>query len=500
MIKLTLKGKTTIWRKEFIMAKSEYFTGRKTELAALNRLMNKRVASLVVIKGRRRVGKSRLIEEFAKGKTFLQFSGLSPTSQTTAQSQRDEFALQLAQQTGIPEFKADDWSKLFFLLAERIKTGRVIVLLDEITWMGDKDTDFLGKLKNAWDLHFKKNSELILVLCGSISSWIEKNIINSTGFFGRISLKMTLEELTLPESNVLLNNLDFKKTALEKFILLSVMGGIPWYLEQINPLASAEENIRTLCFQKGGVLVDEYQHIFHNLFGKRGVIYRNIVELLAKNSQEYMEIALALDYFSGGPLSDYLDELVVSGFIKRDFTWNLKTGEESKLSRFRLSDNYLRFYLRYIKPRLNKIIKGQYDQGSIYALPGWSGLMGLQFENLVLNNRNLVQKKLGINPDDIVCDNPYFQHKTSKQKGCQIDYLIQTKQNTLYACEIKFSRDNIKQSIIEEVENKIDRLSLPRNFACVPVLIHANRLVDVVRDSRFFIKTIDFSELLQAEN
>lgn len=127
------------------------FIGRAEELSALKRFLRKKTASLIVVKGRRRIGKSRLIEEFAKDFTFYSFAGLAPTEETTAQSQRDEFARQLSEQTGLPEVKADDWSKLFLLLFEKIKRGRIILLFDEISWMGSEDPDFLGKIKNAWD-------------------------------------------------------------------------------------------------------------------------------------------------------------------------------------------------------------------------------------------------------------------------------------------------------------------------------------------------------------
>src|SRR5690242_5465104 len=97
----------------------------------LKRFLRKKTASLIVVKGRRRIGKSRLIEEFAKDFTFYSFAGLAPTEKTTAQSQRDEFAKQLSEQTGLPEIKADDWNKLFLLLFEKIKKDRIILLFDE---------------------------------------------------------------------------------------------------------------------------------------------------------------------------------------------------------------------------------------------------------------------------------------------------------------------------------------------------------------------------------
>lgn len=167
------------------------FIGRNKELEELNLLFKKDSSSLIVIRGRRRIGKSRLIEEFAKDKIFFEFTGLPIVENTTAQSQREEFARQLTEQTGISELKADDWGNLFVVLAKNIQPKKqTVILFDEISWMGSKDPNFLGKLKIAWDIYFKKNSKLILVLCGSVSSWIEKNILSSSGFVGRISLFM----------------------------------------------------------------------------------------------------------------------------------------------------------------------------------------------------------------------------------------------------------------------------------------------------------------------
>ena len=324
------------------------FAGRDTEFATLQRFLRKKTASLIVIKGRRRIGKSRLVEEFAKNFTFYSFAGLAPTEQTTAQIQRNVFSRQLSEQTDIPEIKVDDWDKLFYLLAEKIQHGRIILLFDEISWMGSKDPDFLGKIKNAWDLKFKKNPQLIFILCGSASSWIEDNILSSTGFLGRVSYTLTLEELPLKDCSIFWGKQAKNISAFEKLKLLSVTGGVPRYLEEIDNSISAEENIRQLCFRKGGILVDEFRHIFSNVFIRRSSMYRAIVELLVYGAKSTIEISNALKRKITGLLSDYLEELHLSGFIKREHTWNLKTGNDAKLSKYRLSDNYLRFYLKYI--------------------------------------------------------------------------------------------------------------------------------------------------------
>ncbi|MBP6952006.1 MAG: ATPase [Alphaproteobacteria bacterium] len=476
---------------------SPVFVGRKDELERLNSLLGKKSASLVVVKGRRRIGKSRLVEEFAKGKRFLVFSGIPPIEGTTAQSQRDVFARQLGAQVGLPSIQAQDWSDLFSLLTRFTFERQVVILFDEISWMGSKDPLFLGKLKNAWDLEFKKNPHLVLIFCGSVSTWIEKNIISSTAFFGRISLYLTLEELPLNDCSKLLDLQGFRGSIYEKFKLLSVSGGIPWYIEQIQSTLNADDNIKNLCFLKDGILFKEFDLIFHDLFERRSEIYQPIVESLAEGSKEFNEISKALKYQKSGALSTYLDDLMQSGFITRDYTWSIKSGKPLRLSHFRLSDNYLRFYLKFIKPNAYKILEDSFKDIKIDNLPGWKTILGLQFENLVLKNRKKIWERLKIESEDIIVNNPFFQRKTTRTPGCQIDYLIQTRFNTLFACEIKFSQKELKSEIIKEMQDKLDRFILPRRFSCWPVLIHVNGVDENVIDRGYFTKVIDFSEFLE---
>jgi len=244
------------------------------------------------------------------------------------------------------------------------------------------------------------------------------------------------------------------------------------------------------------LLVNEYDAIFHDLFGRRGDVYRKIVEVLACGSMTFSEIADALDYHSGGNVSDYLQALIISGFISKHYTWSIKSALDKSLAKYRLQDNYLRFYLKYMAPNISKINKGQFEKINLRSFPGWDGIMGYQFETIVLNNRFLIFEKLGINVEDIVCDNPFFQTTTQKTKGCQIDYLIQTKQKTLYACEIKFSSNTLTPVVVKEMKEKLSKLSLPRGFSCVPVLIYASDISNKVIDEDYFYQMIDFSEWL----
>ena len=472
------------------------FIGRKRELKALAKLLKKGVASLVIVQGRRRVGKSRLIEEFAQGHRFFHFSGVPPTDEATRESQIADFASQLGEQIGVPELAANDWNTLFILLSREVKSGRVIILLDEISWMGSKDPDFLGKLKNAWDMHFKKNPKLILFLCGSVSSWIEKNIILSTGYLGRIAFTLTLEELPLRDCNKFWLNKGFYVSSYEKLKILSVTGGVPRYLEQMVPALSAEENIRDLCFVRGGALVNEFHHLFSDLFSDKSPTYKKIVSGLSKGAKDLNALHTYLGKKRSGVLSENLDDLIKSGFVKRDHTWLISTRKQSKLSRFRLSDNYLRFYLKYIDVNLLKINKDDFNFTSLTDLPGWDSMMGLQFENFVLQNYHYIYEELGLTPSDIVFSNPFFQRKTSKMPGCQIDFLIQAKFGALYVCEVKFSRHPIGMGVVSQMQQKLIRLSYPKGYSIRPVLIHVNGVHEEVVRSGFFGNIIDFGRIL----
>lgn len=359
------------------------------------------------------------------------------------------------------------------------------------------DPAFLGKLKNAWDLYLKKNDQLILILCGSVSTWIEKNILNSTGFLGRESLVLTIQEMPLRDCARFWDDTDGRVSVYEKLKVLAVTGGIPRYLENINLALTAEQNIQQLCFSEKGILVEEFEKIFSDLFNTKNQQYQKIVSCLADGACSQETINQRIGLKKGGDISTYLDDLINSGFISRDFTWRIKDGKISNLSHYRLKDNYSRFYLKYILPNKERIKLGNIDRLTLSSLPGWYSIMGLQVENLVLSNRHEVKRELTINPADIVMDNSFFQNKTSKSSGCQIDYMIQDRHHVLYICEIKFLTREVGMSVIDEVQEKIKRLRLPKNFSYRPILIHVNGVSEAVKETQYFSNIIDLGGFLK---
>lgn len=289
------------------------FVGRIQEIEIIKDLYQKKTASLIVLKGRRRIGKSRFLEEVGRDCRFIRLTGLPPNSQTSAQSERDEFAAQLARLLQLPPLKASDWTDLFLFLdretREEVTRGRekkkVMIVFDEISWMGSKDPNFLGKFKTAWDENFKQNSCLVFVLCGSISAWIEDNILKNTGFVGRLSLVLTLKELSLKDSVLLLKAVGFQGPPMEILKILAITGGVPRYLEEIRGDRLADENIRSLCFKEEGVLFREFQEIFVDIFSRRSELYQAIVSVLSEGNLELSEISERSKLSKNGRLSEY---------------------------------------------------------------------------------------------------------------------------------------------------------------------------------------------------
>ena len=474
-----------------------HFIGRKTELEELEDLFKKSSASLVVIRGRRRIGKSRLIQEFTKGVKCWNFSGYPPVEKTSKETQIDLFSQQLSKNLSMPKFQVSEWSDLFWYLGDKASKGKIVIVFDEISWMGSKDPDFLGHLKNAWDMHFSKNSKLMLILCGSISSWIEKNILSSTGFLGRVSFDKIVKELPLQDCQEFWGGKKEYISAYEKCRVLSVTGGVPKYLEEIIPQKTAEENIGRLCFKPEGILYREYDQIFSDLFSKRAPLYSQIVQYLAEGSSDLDNICRALNFEKGGTVSGYLKDLILAGFVKEDFNWNILTDKISTLKKFRLSDNYLRFYVKYILPNKEQISRGEFAFDPVESLPAWEITMGFQFENLILNNLGAIYAKLGLRFGSVKMAGPFFQRKNERQQGCQIDLLIQGKNDSLYVCEVKFYLAKVGMAVVHDMEKKISRLSRPKGKSVRTVLIHVNGVTKGVIESQFFDYIIDFSELFE---
>ncbi len=473
------------------------FFGRESYLDKLDALWRKSTSSFVVVAGRRRIGKSTLVEEFAARSNceFIEIVGLPPDEKMTNQKQIDNFCERLARHIGRPRQSADCWARAFDALDDALKgRGRTIVFLDEISWMGKYDDSFAGFLKTAWDTQFSKHDRLIFIVAGSVSAWINRNIQRSKGYVGRISLDFTLPEL--PPATCLGfwgRKLDRTSTG-DILDVLAVTGGVPKYLNEIDPSLSPDENIRRLCYDPDGYLFKDFDRIFDDVFGASISAKKRILTLLAEKPASVSELALVLGGDPNGHLSENLAELQEAGFIAGARGRNPVTGKDVREIRYRLRDNYTRFYLRYILPKKESIANGFYQYVPLERLPGWDVIMGLQFENLVLNNIAVLAPHIGLMGKTVESAAPYFRSGRKTGKGVQIDYLVQLPKCT-YVIEIKRKR-HITSAIEDQMQEKLDRLKLPRGRSVKLVLVYAGELDPVVEENGFFDYLVPADRLL----
>ena len=463
------------------------FVGRERDLKDLEALWGRDHGVLVTCRGRRRIGKSTLIEEFAarSADKFICIEGLPPRKGMTDAVQLRRFCEKVAEYSGREVALASTWSLAFAQLDELLSSGRrTVVLLDEISWLGGYNPDFAGYLKEAWDRKFRRHPNLVFVLCGSVSAWIAENILDSTGFVGRDSLDIELKELTPFQCQQMLGPAGARMSVKEKIDLLSVIGGIPKYLEDVRPELSVDENVRRMCFMPRGILFREFDETFNGVFGRRARTRGRILKMLMDGPKSAVELAEMDGKTPNGSYARALKDLRMAGYVAGDGGLNPCTGEPLREERFRISDNYTRFYLHYIEPRRQMVEKDLFEFSSLEQLKGLETMLGLQFENLVLGNLQMLFPMLGLEESLVLSAAPYLQCATAGRERCQIDLMIQT-HRMIMVVEIKRRRE-IGHEVIDEVDEKIKRLKFATRLSLRTALVYDGKLSPSVAADRYF--------------
>ena len=476
------------------------FFGREDLIAQLRALCRKRVASLVTCRGRRRIGKSTLVEKFAEreGCRFIKIEGRRPTPGLSNADELETFAKQLSAQTNAESIPPASWPDAFRRLDGHIDdTGWTVVLLDEVSWLAHYDDSFADDLKMAWDNHFKKHDHLVMVLCGSVSSWIRDNILDNSAFLGRRSLDIVVPELPLVDCAKFWGRAASRVDPREILDVLSVTGGVPRYLEEIDPGLSAAENIRQLCFLPNALLRTDFDEMFRDTITHERNFSAQILLRLADGARTPSEIAEKLEVGKGGRVSAALERLSEAGFVAIDDARDPEKGKTPRKRRWRLRDNYTRFFLKYIEPVGAAIDSGSFELASLDSLEGFDSVMGLAFENLVANHVRDLIPLLNLRGALVISASPYRRSPTKGvrgRKGCQIDLLVQTRR-TVCLVEIKRRRE-IGREIIDEVDAKLAALSLPAGVSARAALVYDGTLSPVVAADGYFDAIVPFKSLL----
>ena len=307
---------------------------------------------------------------------------------------------------------------------------------------------------------------------------------SSTGFVGRDSLDIELKELTPLQCQQMLGPAGERMLTREKIDLLSVTGGVPKYIEDVRPELSVDENVRRMCFMPRGILFREFDDTFNGVFGRRARTRGRILRMLMSGPKSAAELADIDGKTPNGSYARTLKDLRMAGYVAGDGGINPCTGEPVREERFRICDNYTRFYLHYIEPRRKMVENDLFEFSSLELMKGLETMFGFQFENLVLGTLRLLFPMLGLEESLVLSAAPYFQRAAVGRESCQIDLMIQT-QRMLMVVEIKRNRE-IGHEVIDEVDAKIRRLRHRSSLSLRTALVYDGRLSPSVAADRYF--------------
>ena len=405
-------------------------------------------ADLIAILGRRRIGKTYLIKQVLEKEIAFHFSGLY---QGTLTDHMERFSRALQDVTASPAPVPKSWFEAFDLLRDFISSKRSrkkkVIFLDEFPWMATNRSKFLTAFTDFWNSYASMRNDLMVIICGSSASWmINKVLKNKGGLHNRVTDRIILEPFTLGETKKLLRKNGVVISDIEIVKLYMAIGGIPYYIEQMQRGESTVQFIDRTCFRKNGMLRLEYGELFASLFDDSHK-HHSIIEVLGEHpkgmTREKLLARTGLN--SGGGTTAILHELSSSGFIDSQVPYGYKKKEQL----YKLKDHYLLFYLKYIKgTRVGQ--KNVWTK--ISTSPTYKSWSGLAYEQICLEHIDKIKEALKI--DGISTSHGSWHTKGNDTiSGAQIDLLIERADNIINLCEIKFS--NTPYTITKEYDMNI---------------------------------------------
>lgn len=458
------------------------FIGRIYELQQLEDKYKSGKSELAVIYGRRRIGKSSLVEKFAENKEFFfKFEGIEGEKTKGQMASFVKIMEKYIDDSFLSKIQFDSWHTLFDYLTEKLvdnkkRKKKLILFLDEVQWLAVRRSKLISTIKYFWDNYWKKMN-VMLILCGSIASFMVKRIIHSKALYGRITLEILLKGLLPHEAAKFFKNQRSKEEIL-KYLL--VFGGVPRYLEEINLNRSFNQNINVLCFSKNSLMLNEIDKIFYSQF-KEVEAYRKIVSVLKGKLLTFKEISEKTGKPSGGTLKNALELLINAEFV--DFYISMDKGWNSKFKKYRLGDEFLVFYFKYIEPNIRLIQAGGqtrlFEKVSLESLEVW---LGFAFERFCLKHSGYLAEIMGFK-DEMLLASPYFRRG---EPGFQVDLVYKRTDSVIVACEIKYSNERISTKIIPEMEKKCTALEIPRGYTLERALISLYGPDEALKNSCYF--------------
>lgn len=435
---------------------------RKKEQLILNQLLHEPTSQFLAVYGRRRVGKTFLIREYFEDGFAFMHTAVSPMElkekdeKLLYRIQLDEFAVSLAKYGCQDTTPIKNWFEAFHrleaLLGSKRKTKKkMVVFIDELPWLDTPRSGFLSAFEHFWNGWGSGQHNLLLIVCGSATTWMLDNLINSKGgLYGRTTREMHIHPFSLAETETYFAHRGVTMDRYDIVQTYMMLGGVAYYMSYFKPGRSLAQNVDELFFQESGFLQNEYDRLFTSLFANNAH-YRKIVELLSRNRYGMQREAIAegTDITMGGTLSKMLKALVKSDLVSTYYNF----GESKRNLYYKLTDMFCLFYLGFVQKSPSNNRTFWYDNQNSPKLNAWRGLA---FEDVCFVHQQQIRNALGISGvhSEIY---PWHLPSDGKTKGSQIDMVIERADRVVNLCEMKFTQNEF--SIDKTYDAKLrDRL------------------------------------------
>ncbi|MCR6719130.1 MAG: AAA family ATPase [Chitinophagaceae bacterium] len=429
--------------------------GRVHEQKQLAARLASNEPELIAIYGRRRVGKTYLVRTMLADNIVFEFTGIHKATKDT-QLENFRQTLQIATRNPIALAIPKNWLQAFVMLESFLNSlpteKPAVVFFDEFPWIETRKGGFLQAFDHWWNAHGSKKSHLKVVICGSAASWMIDKIINDRGgLHNRVTQSIRLLPFTLGETRAYLQSKGIVLDTYSELQLYMAIGGIPFYLRNINPGESVAQIIDRICFEKDGPLQKEFNNLFSSLFADADN-HEKIIRALAKKGKGLTrnEIIDECGFTSGGNTTKLLKELEESGFIQPYSAFEKTTHDAI----YKLTDEYSLFYIKFIESSRDTAKGAWLRQFGSLTYNIWSGFA---FESVCQKHELQIRRKLGI--EGVLTHVSTWRTMPHKgQHGTQIDMLLDRNDRSINLCEIKFC---IQEFIIDkkyaaELDNKVN--------------------------------------------
>lgn len=423
--------------------------GRKHESMQLQEFYNSGKAEFVAIYGRRRIGKTFLIDEFFNRQYAFAVSGILGGTHI---EQMSAFVLAM-RQIGYQGELFTSWLDAFYTLGELLEKRlvpdqRCVIFIDELPCFDTPRTGFINAFSHFWNSWGQKHSEVMLIVCGSATTWMTKNIIDSYGgLHNRITHEIHLHPFTLAETEQMLHAMQINWDRLSILHIYMVMGGVPYYLSLLNRGESVTQAVDRLFFSSNASLQTEYKRLFASLF-KSPEPYLDIVRVLSTTKQGMSrdEILKVLGKKDNGHVTEYLQNLIKCDFVRYYFVKTKKIKKTDGL--YQLVDFFAIFHNTF----LTRPISDESYWSHNLQTPMMNTWLGLAYERVCMAHIPQIKRALGI---DRIAAEYYSWRSKDSFEGAQIDLLIERADRVINLCEVKYSAGRYALTKDEEMKLRI---------------------------------------------